>query len=57
MRRFRFGRNWVKYVRNVVGREIVDTARDSLLRYLPLEKYRQRVIFFRCITSWLQRSI
>lgn len=40
---FSFGRNWVDYVENYLGQDELDIAKKSLLRFLPEEKYRDRV--------------
>jgi len=43
MTMFWFGRNWRNYVRNVVNEKVLYEARDSLLRYLPEECYKDKV--------------
>lgn len=40
---FSFGRNWFDYVNNVLDRKQLDVARDSLLKYLPEEEYKNKV--------------
>lgn len=40
---FSFGRNWLDYVNNVLDRKQLDVARDSLLKYLPEEEYKNKV--------------
>lgn len=40
---FSFGKNWHNYVNNFLGRKQLDVARDSLLKYLPEEEYKNKV--------------
>lgn len=40
MKIFHFGRNWKNYAKNVVDENVVEEAKQSLLRYLPEDIYR-----------------
>jgi len=37
---FSFGRNWKNYINNVVNEKVIGEAKESLLKYLPVEEYK-----------------
>ena len=39
---FSFGRNWVDYVNNFLDEKILNTVKESLLKYLPEDEYRDK---------------
>ena len=39
---FSFGRNWRNYVKNVVNEYVVNEAKESLLKYLPEEEFKDK---------------
>ena len=40
---FSFGRNWVDYANNSLGEEEINIAKNSLLKYLPENEYKNKV--------------
>ena len=42
MKTFSFGRNWKNFVKNTVNLQVVEEAKQSLLRYLPEEFYKNK---------------
>jgi len=40
---FSFGKNWKNYVKNVVNENVILQAKESLLRYLPQQEYRDKI--------------
>jgi len=39
---FTFGRNWKRYVSRVVNERVINEAKESLLKYLPQEEYKDK---------------
>jgi len=40
---FSFGNNWKNYVKNVVDERVIQEAKESLLKYLPESKFKNKV--------------
>ncbi|MCX7910619.1 MAG: class I SAM-dependent methyltransferase [Endomicrobia bacterium] len=41
--RFNFGRNWSYYVKNVVNEDVINQAKESLLKYITKDHYLNKV--------------
>jgi len=53
MKTFSFGRNWKNYVQKAVNLQVLEEAKQTLLRYLPAEAYKNKN-FYRCrLWKWI----
>jgi len=40
---FSFGINWRNYVKNVVNEYVIEQSKKSLLKYLPQERFENKI--------------